>query len=127
MGRRTYDVYASAWPTRSGDAMSDKINVMPKYVVSTTLEAAEWANTTVIADDVVGEIRRLKEQPGQDILQHGFGSVTYLLLEHGLLDEVVLWFHPVFVGSAKPEDLLFRECADTQLDLIDTTVHTGAS
>jgi dihydrofolate reductase len=125
MGRETYDSYAQAWPTRSGDPMSDQINAMRKYVVSSTLERPTWANTVVIADNVAEEIKRLKNEPGEDILQHGFGDVTYLLLEHGLLDEVVLWFHPIFVGSAKPEDLLFRECADTTFDLVSTDVHKG--
>ena len=70
MGRRTYDGFAPVWPTRSGDPYSDRINTMPKYVVSSTLSDPEWANTTVIDGngDVTGEIRRLKES-GQNLVQ----------------------------------------------------------
>jgi dihydrofolate reductase len=107
MGRRTYEGFAPVWPTRSGDPYSDRINTMPKYVVSTTLQDPEWANTHVIATDVVAEVTRLKESPGQDIVQYGFGAVSRLLLQHGLLDELRLWWHPLIVGNGSPSDLLF--------------------
>ena len=99
MGRHTYDGFAPVWPTRSGDPYSDHINAMPKYVVSTTLKDPEWTNTRVIDGDVAGEVTRLKEAPGKDIVQYGFGAVSRLLLEHGLLDELRLWVHPLIVGS----------------------------
>ncbi|WP_028066029.1 dihydrofolate reductase family protein [Solirubrobacter soli] len=121
MGRRTYDGFAPVWPTRSGDPFSDHINTAPKYVVSTTLKDPEWANTHVIGGDVVGEIRRLKEAPGKDIVQYGYGVVSRLLLEHGMLDELRLWFHPLIVGSAAPGDLLFGPSPATHFDLVDTT------
>ncbi len=73
MGRHTYDGFAPVWPTRSGDPLSDQINAMPKYVVSTTLKEPEWHNTRVIDGDVVGAIRGLKEAPGKDIVQYGYG------------------------------------------------------
>ena len=98
MGRRTYDGFAPVWQTRSGDPYSDRINTMPKYVVSTTLKDPEWNNTRVIDRDVAAEIERLKAAPGNDIVQYGFGAVSTLLMEHGLLDELRLWFHPLFVG-----------------------------
>src|SRR5215208_7370508 len=75
MGRRTYEGFAPAWQSRSGDPYSDRINVMPKYVVSTTLTDPDWANTRVIARDVPEAIAALKAEPGQDIVQYGFGSV----------------------------------------------------
>lgn len=81
MGRRTYDSFAAAWPSRSGAPLSDRMNSIPKYVVSTTLKDPDWSNTTVIANDVVAEIRKLKQQPGQDIVQYGFGTVSTLLME----------------------------------------------
>jgi dihydrofolate reductase len=87
MGRRTYDVFAPVWPTRSGDPASDHINAMRKYVVSTTLTDPEWQNTTVIDRDVVAEVERLKAADGKNIVQYGFGAVTRLLLERGMLDE----------------------------------------
>jgi dihydrofolate reductase len=120
MGRRTYEVFAASWPTRSGDPYSDRINRMAKYVVSTTLEKAEWTNTSVIGDDVVAAIQRLKEEPGQDIVQYGFGRLSHTLLDHGLLDEVRLWVHPFFLRRGGPQDLIFREGAPAMLNLVDT-------
>ena len=67
---------------------SDRMNTIPKYVVSTTLQDPDWANTTVISSDAAAEIRRLKDQPGQDIVQYGFGAVSTLLMENDLLDEL---------------------------------------
>jgi dihydrofolate reductase len=120
MGRRTYDGFAPVWPTRSGDPYSDHINSMPKYVVSSTLRDPEWTNTTVIGGDPVAEITRLKEQPGKDIVQYGFGRLSYTMLEHGLLDELRLWVHPFFVGGGGPEDLLFRQGPAAPFELVDT-------
>ncbi|MGH3273899.1 MAG: dihydrofolate reductase family protein, partial [Streptosporangiaceae bacterium] len=68
----------------------------------------------------------LKKQPGKDIVQYGFGPVSYALLEHGLLDELRLWIHPLFVGNAAPADLLFRPAATAQMELAKTlTLNTG--
>lgn len=76
--------------------------------------------------DPVAQIRRLKEQPGQDIVQYGFGQLSYALLQHGLLDELQLWIHPLFVGQATPADLLFRPSATAQVELTATLVlNTG--
>ena len=122
MGRRTYDGFAPVWQTRSGAPLSDRMNTMPKYVVSTTLRDPDWANTTVISGDVAGQIRELKAQPGQDIVQYGFGAVSTLLMEHGLLDELRLWFHPLFVGKGTSDDLLFPKGPPTQFELTDSTI-----
>jgi dihydrofolate reductase len=102
MGRRTYDVFAPAWSARSGDPLADRMNTIPKYVLSTTLTNPEWANTTVIAEDAAAAIAKLKAEPGQDIVQYGFGSVSTLLMQHGLLDELRLWIHPLFIGKGNP-------------------------
>jgi dihydrofolate reductase len=126
MGARTYPSMASAWMARSGDPFSDRFNSMPKYVVSSTLRDPEWTNTTVLTGDPVAEIARLKDQPGQDIVQYGFGQLSYTLLEHGLLDELRLWIHPLFVGRATSADLLFRPSTTTQFELADTlALNTG--
>ena len=117
MGARTYPPMAAAWMARSGDPYSDRINAMAKYVVSSTLTDPEWTNTTVISADAIAAIRRLKEQPGQDIVQYGFGQLSYALLEHGLLDELRLWVHPLFLGQATADSLLFRPAVTTQLEL----------
>ena len=122
MGRRTYEGFAPVWQSRSGDPFSDRINTMPKYVVSTTLEDPDWANTTVISGDVAGQIRELKDRSGQDIVQYGFGAVSTLLMEHGLLDELRLWIHPLFVGAGTPDDLLFSKAPATHFELTDSTI-----
>ena len=121
MGRRTYDGFAPVWPTRSGDPVSDHINSMPKYVVSSTLTDPEWNNTAVISGDPVAELKRLKEAPGKNIIQYGFGQLSFTLLEHGLLDELRLWVHPLFVGRAEPMDLMFRNGVSARFDLVDAT------
>jgi len=121
MGRHTYDGFAPVWPTHSGDPLSDQINAMPKYVVSTTLRDPEWNNTQVIDGDVAAEITRLKQASGKDIVQYGFGVVSRLLLEHGLLDELRLWVHPLIVGAARPSDLLFGAGPAVGFQLKDAT------
>ena len=108
MGRRTYEGFAQVWSSMSGDPYSDRINAMPKYVASATLQDPDWNNTTVFADDAVGEIAKLKNQSGGDLVQYGFGSLSYALMQAGLLDELRLWIHPFFVGEATSDDVLFR-------------------
>ena len=126
MGARTYAGMAPAWMARSGDPFSDRFNAMAKYVVSSTLTDPEWNNTTVIGGDPIAAIRRLKSRPGQDIVQYGFGQLSYALLEHGLLDELRLWVHPLFLGRGTADDLLFRPAATAQLELAGTlALNTG--
>jgi dihydrofolate reductase len=121
MGRRTYEAFAPVWSSRSGDPFSDRINAMEKYIVSSKLRDPDWNNSTVLSGDVVGQIARLKEQPGMNIVQYGFGVVSYALLAAGLIDELRLWVHPFFVGRGGPQDLLYRDTPLTKLELVDTT------
>jgi dihydrofolate reductase len=121
MGRRTYEGFAPVWPTRSGDPYSDHINTMPKYVVSSTLTDPDWSNTRVIDGDVEARIRQLKEESAKDIVQYGFGPLSRLLLEHGLLDELHLWVHPLILGRGSPGDLLFGPAPAVGFHLSDTT------
>ena len=122
MGRRTYDSFAGAWPTRAGDAMADRINAMQKQVVSRTLRNPTWNNTQVIDRDTIEKIRALKQQPGKDIVQYGLGEVSFALLEHGLVDEVRLWVHPIILGKKGPQSPHFLNCAPTQFDLTGSRV-----
>ncbi|HWM21460.1 MAG TPA: dihydrofolate reductase family protein [Ilumatobacteraceae bacterium] len=122
MGRRTYDVFAPAWSSRSGDPYSDRINTMRKVVVSTTLTDPDWNNTEVIASDVVDRVRDLKAQDGGHIVQYGFGDVSRLLLEHGLFDQLHLWIHPQLVGPSDDNDLLYRPGSAAAFDLVDSRV-----
>ena len=120
MGRKTYEAFASVWPTRSGDSYSDRINSMPKYVVSSTLKHASWTNTKVIAHDVVNEIAAMKRQPGKDIVQYGIGQVSFLLMEHGLIDEFRIWVHPLILGKTGPKSPHFLNAPSTRFHLIGT-------
>lgn len=121
MGRHTYDVFAPVWPTRSGDPLSDRINTMRKYVASTTLQAPSWNNTTVIDRDLVSMITDLKQQAGMNIVQNGLGQVSFTLLEHGLIDEIRLWVHPLILGRNGPERVHFRDCPPLRVELADST------
>src|SRR3954462_422242 len=86
LGRVTYEGFAEAWPSRSGE-FADKFNNMAKYVVSTTMDEPDWNNSTVIRGDVAGEISKLKEEPGGDILVNGSATLMRELVEHDLVDE----------------------------------------
>jgi dihydrofolate reductase len=125
MGRKTYEGFAPAWSERAGvDEFADRMNDIPKYVVSSTLQDPTWKNTTVINGDVVAEVTKLKQQPGANILQYGFGPVTRLLLDNGLLDEFRVWLHPVLSGKANPTDLIYRDAMQTKFNLTGTAVHS---
>jgi dihydrofolate reductase len=100
LGRVTYLGFAEAWPSRTGD-FADKFNSMPKIVVSTTLEEAEWSNSTVIKGNVAEEVSRLKEQSGGDILVNGSRALVQTLMEHDLVDEYRLMVFPIVLGSGK--------------------------
>jgi dihydrofolate reductase len=117
LGRATYEGFAHAWPPRTGDDYSDRINSLPKYVASRTLRDATW-NATIIEGDVAEEVAKLKQQPGEDILKFGTGELDRTLLEHGLLDELHFWVFPVLAGSGQP---LIEGIETTHLRLVGTT------
>ena len=119
MGRRTYEVFSAVWPTMHDDrGMADKMNTMPKYVASRTLSEATW-NATVLHGDLGEAVTTLKAAPGKDIIQYGYGAVTGTLVEHGLLDELRLWLHPILVGKGQVDDLLIGPRATATLKLAD--------
>jgi dihydrofolate reductase len=122
MGRRTYDSFAPAWSARSGDPFSDRINTMRKVVVSTTLADPQWANTEVMAGDVVARVRKLKGEDGGHIVQYGFGDVSRLLLDDGLFDQFQLWIHPQLVGPSDAADLLYRPGTTATFELVGSRV-----
>ena len=126
LGRVTYEGFAAAWPTMTGTGdFGVKMNTMPKFVASRTLETGEW-NATILKGDVPGEVARLKQQPGQDLLIYGSGSLVDELTRHRLIDEYRLMVHPVLVGSGRK---LFETIAEpVQLRLEDvTTTDTGVA
>jgi len=98
LGRKTFEGFAAAWPSREGD-FADKFNNMPKYVVSTTMGEPEWSNSTVIRDDVPGEVARAKEQHDGDVLVNGSATLIRALLENDLVDEWRLMTFPVVLGK----------------------------
>ena len=100
LGRTTYEGFADAWPSRTGD-FADKFNGMRKVVVSSTLESPAWNNTTVISGDVAGEVAKLKDEVDGDILVNGSAQLVRTLLENGLVDEYRLMVFPVVLGAGK--------------------------
>ncbi len=116
LGRVTYEGFADAWPSRTGD-FADKFNGMPKYVVSTTLKDPEWNNSTVIEDDVPAAVARLKQDIDGDILVNGSVQLVQTLAEHGLVDEYRFMVFPTVLGAGKH---LFGETpAAAPLKLVD--------
>jgi dihydrofolate reductase len=100
LGRRTYQAFAAAWPSREGD-FADKFNSMPKYVVSSTLEEPEWNNSTVLRGDLVEEISRLRESASGNIVVAGSTQLVQALLDRDLVDELRLMVFPVVLGTGK--------------------------
>jgi dihydrofolate reductase len=114
LGRKTYEGFAAAWPTREGD-FADKFNTMSKYVVSTTLENPDWSNSTVIG---VEDVARLKEEQDGVILVNGSARLVDALVEQELVDEFRLMVFPVVLGKGKQ---LFGETGATQaLELVES-------
>jgi dihydrofolate reductase len=116
LGRRTYVTHAEAFePMPPGDPFGDMMNAPAKYVVSRTLEKPLWRNTTVIRDDIVESVRKLKAQPGKTIASDGSSQLIRLLLEHDLVDELHLNVYPLTLGSGKR---IFPERLPTQFTLL---------
>jgi dihydrofolate reductase len=102
LGRVTYQAFAEAWPSYTDEVgFADKMNGMPKYVFSNTLERGEWNNTTIVRGDVADEVRKLKEDVGGDVLIHGSGQLVTSLIPTGLIDEYHLMVYPVVLGAGR--------------------------
>jgi dihydrofolate reductase len=98
MGRGTYEYFADAMPKAAGP-YADAINAIRKYVFSSTLESADWNNSTIIRGDVVTAVTELKEQDGRDLMMYGYGRLSRTLVENHLVDEIRFSVHPVLVGG----------------------------
>jgi dihydrofolate reductase len=120
LGRLTYEVFAEAWPSRGGE-LADKLNSMPKYVVSSTLTAPEWTNSTVLhGDDLVEAVSKLKQEADGDVVVHGSVQLAQTLIEHDLVDELRLMVYPVILGTGKR---LFGDPGEKKtLRLVDSKV-----
>ena len=99
LGRRSYEWLAARWPSRSGE-LADRLNSLPKYVVSSTLEHPAWNNSTVLRGDVLTEVSTLKQQLNGDIVIAGSFQLVHTLMEHDLVDELRLKIFPVVLGPA---------------------------
>jgi len=117
-GRKTYEIFASYWPHATEDEEIAKIlNTLPKYVWSNTLEHVEWNNSHLMRGDLVEEVTRLKEQPGEGILAViGSSRLAQSLMRHNLVDGYTLWYHPLVLGSGKR---LFEDVPRMDLALTD--------
>jgi dihydrofolate reductase len=106
LGRKTYDVFAEAYPSMAHSAPSgisafvDRMNSIPKYVASRTLNETKW-NASIIKGDVADEVLRLKQQPGKDILKYGTGSLDQVLFGHNLIDILHVYVYPFLFGQGK--------------------------
>src|SRR4051794_11612014 len=117
LGRKTYEGFADAWPSRDGE-FADKFNNMPKYVVSSTLDEPDWNNSTVLKGDLADEVEKVKGQHDGDVVVHGSAQLVQSLLEQDLVDELRLMVFPVVLGNGKR---VFGETSDKKpLKLTDS-------
>jgi dihydrofolate reductase len=119
-GRRTYEIFAGSWGAGMdpGNPVGEALNTMPKYVASTTLTDPQWANTSVLSGDVAAAIGELKAKPGRELQVWGSGTLIRWLLDHRLVDEIVLLTYPVVVGQGTR---LFPDTGpDIVLELVDS-------
>ncbi len=122
LGRRSYEWFAARWPSRSGE-LADRLNSMPKYVVSSTLEDPDWNNSTVLKGDVVNEVSKLKQELNGEIVVAASFRLVDTLMEHDLVDELRLKIFPVVVGAG---ERLFGETSDKKaMRLVDAQTVEG--
>jgi dihydrofolate reductase len=108
LGRRSYEFFAGRWRSRSGE-LADRLNTLPKYVVSSTLEDPDWNHTTVLKGDAVDEVSKLKQELTGEIVVYASFQLLRTLLEHNLVDELRLMIYPVVLGAG---ERLFRETSE---------------
>jgi len=128
LGRRTYQIFAAYWPrvTDEDNLVATRLNALPKYVASRTLEKAEWHNSTLLRGDAAEEVAALKDRLDGELQIHGSGVLAQSLMAHGLIDEYRLLFYPVLLGGGKR---LFTDgTVPTALELTDArTTGTGVA
>lgn len=122
LGRRSYEWFAARWPSRSG-GLADRLNSLPKYVVSSTLEHPDWNNSTVLKGDVLNGVTKLKHELKGEIVVPASFQLVHTLVEHDLVDELRLKIFPVVLGAGKR---LFGETSDKKaMRLVDTQTVEG--
>src|SRR5437899_558763 len=108
LGRRTYEFLAARWPSRSGP-LADRLNSLPKYVVSSTLDDPDWNNTTVLRGDVVDEVSKLTQEIYGEIVVAASFQLWHALMQHDLVDELRVMIYPVVLGAG---ERLFGESSE---------------
>jgi dihydrofolate reductase len=121
LGRVTYEGFAAAWPSRDGEFV-DKFNTMPKYVVSSTLEKADWTNSTVLEGDLAAGVAALRQKHDGDVVVNGSARLVQALIEHDLVDELRLMVFPVVLGSGRR---LFGETSDKKRFRLTSSTTVG--
>jgi len=121
LGRVTYEGFAAAWPSRDGE-FADKFNTMPKYVVSSTLEKADWTNSTVLEGDLAAGVAALRQKHDGDVVVNGSARLVQALIEHDLVDELRLMVFPVVLGSGRR---LFEETSDKKRFRLTSSTTVG--
>jgi dihydrofolate reductase len=117
LGRRSYQWFAARWTSRSGE-LADRINSLPKYIVSSTLEDPDWNNSTVLTGDVVDEVSKLKQELDGEIVVWASFQLVRTLMEYDLVDELRLKIYPVVLGAG---ERMFGETTDKKpMRLVDT-------
>lgn len=107
LGRVTYEGFAAAWPAMTDeDGFADRMNSLPKYVISESLDHVKWSNSILVKENVIDEISKLKQESGQNIVIHGSGELINSLMQHDLIDEFRLMVFPIVLGGGKR---LFKE------------------
>ena len=122
LGRVTYEEFVAAWPLRSGDPFTDRMNSLPKFVASTSLRGPLKWNATLLTGDVADEVTRLKKQPGQNLLIYGSGELVKTLMQRNLIDIYRLMLYPIVLGSG---ERFFRGGIGTMLSLSDAKTTTA--
>ena len=118
LGRRTYEGFAAAWPAMTDEAgFADRMNGIPKYVVTQSGEGLTWNNSRSVSDDIAQQVAGLKQEAGQDILVFGSAQLVNFLIEHSLVDEFRLLVYPVLLGAGKH---LFSGVDKRTLNLIES-------
>lgn len=106
LGRRTYDMMSSFWPTefalQSNPVVARRMNEMPKYVFSRTLNTVDWSNCELVKGDAVQELNRIKQMPGKDLVIFGSGNLSSTFINHGLIDEFQLVLNPILLANGTP-------------------------